>query len=130
QDLRSGEERRLAMILTRMQWSADEEAIAGETLDGHVAICPVSGARCSVLAAGLRPRWPAGGDRLYFLRAAERAGWFTVHSVKLDGSDLQRAGEIGPFRPFEVHFDVSREGRTVWAPFETGRRELWLADLR
>ena len=129
-DLGSGQERPLALTLTRMQWSGDGQFISGETLDGRVALCPKAGSRCTVVTAGLRPKWSGDGSRLYFLRATERPGWFATYSAALDGSDARRIDEIGPFRPFEIHFDMSRRGHAVWAPMHSGRHELWLADLR
>jgi len=127
-DLVKGGERPLALTLTRMQWSADSRFILAETVDAHVAIRRASENECASVTTGLRPKGSQNGHHIYFLRADQRPGWFELRSADRNGSDEKEIDELGPFRPTEVHFDVSRQGAVVWAPNHIARHELWEAD--
>jgi Tol biopolymer transport system component len=133
-DLTTGRETVLAVTLTRSQWSPDGRFVIGESGtresgNAHVNICRPVQNECREVSVGLAPKWSADGLRIYYLRPATRLGWFDMWSASEDGSGEQRITTLGPFRADEVHFDVSRDGRIVWAPSHEGRKELWLADL-
>jgi Tol biopolymer transport system component len=133
-DLATGREHPLALTLTRLQWSPDGQSILGETGDREagettVAICRIADSGCTAVTPGLTPRWSADGRVIYFLRGTRRAGWFDLWSASRDGSGQRKVDTLGPFRNDAVHFDVSRDGKVVWASVHTGRRELWLSEL-
>jgi Tol biopolymer transport system component len=133
-DLDTGRERRLPLVLTRLQWSRDGDWIVGESGNRDtgktlIATCHIAEDKCSEIALGLTPKWSADGRRIYFLRPAEQLGWFHLWSAYRDGSAPQRISTLGPFRSDGINFDVSWDGTIVWAPVHTGRQELWLADV-
>jgi hypothetical protein len=133
-DLATGRERPLAVTLTRSEWSPDGQFILGESGNrengaAHITICRASGDECRDLTAGLAPKWSADSLSIYYLRAADQSGWFDLWHASRAGTGAGKIATLGPFRGDEIHFDVSREGRIVWAPRRQGRQELWLADL-
>ncbi|HWB84035.1 MAG TPA: hypothetical protein VG675_07840 [Bryobacteraceae bacterium] len=134
-DLTTGHEQALPVALTRSEWSSDGRFILGESgsreIEGNsrITICEKAGNRCREVTYGLAPRWSADGHRIYFLRRTQRVGWFDLWAAARDGAEEQRITTLGQFRSDSIHFDVSREGRIVWAPVHPGRQELWLAEL-
>jgi Tol biopolymer transport system component len=133
-DLTTGQERPLAATLTRLQWSQDGRFIMGESGnrgagDGQVTICNVREKSCQEITGGLTPKWSADGQRIYFLRRSDRPEWFDLWTASRDGADPQRITTVGPFRADSINFDVSLDGRIIWAPSHEGRQELWLASL-
>jgi Tol biopolymer transport system component len=133
-DLDTGRERPLALTLTRLQWSPDGQSILGEsgnreTGETSVAICRIADNGCTPVTPGLAPRWSVGGRLIYFLRGSDRSGWYHLWSASRDGSGQRRIVTLGPFRNDAIHFDVSSDGRVVWASVHTGRQELWLSEL-
>jgi Tol biopolymer transport system component len=129
-NLATGQERALGMAITRAQWSRDGQLLLGSTHDDRVAICPASGGECALVTRGHHARWSADNTRIYFLRSRGNSGWFELWSASRDGSGEKSIALLGPFRSFLVHFDVSKRGHIVWAPFHEGRQELWLTELR
>ena len=128
-DLATGAEKLLGLPLYGPRWSLDGQEIAGWTEDGHIAICSAAGERCSIVTSGIRPRWSGDGSSIYFLRPGPSNDSFELWRVARNGSNERRIATLGPFRPMEVHFDVSRTDQVVWGPFQEREPELWLADL-
>jgi Tol biopolymer transport system component len=133
-ELATGQERPLAATLTRLQWSPDGRYIMGESGnrgagDGQVTICAAQENNCREITGGLTPKWSADGRSIYFLRRSDRPEWFDLWFASRDGADPRRITTIGPFRADLINFDVSLEGRIIWAPSHEGRQELWLASL-
>jgi Tol biopolymer transport system component len=129
-DIATGREKPLAEAIARPQWSRDDKTILGSTGDDRIMVCPSAGGACRVLTTGNRPKWSGDGSRIYFFRDAHSRDSFDLWSCANDGSDEKKIAQLGPFRPAEVHFDVSSRGQIVWAPFRGGRQELWLAEIR
>jgi Tol biopolymer transport system component len=129
-DLGTGQEKPLAEAIARPQWSRDGKSILGSTKDDRILACPVAGGACKVLTRGNRLRWSGDGSRIFFFRTTRSANSFELWSAAGDGSDEKKIAQLGPFRPTEVHFDVSSRGEIVWVRFEEGRQELWLAEIR
>ena len=74
--------------------------------------------------------WSGDDSYVYFLRGADRTSLQQVWSVNVKNGDERRHGEIGPFRGIDRFFDVSPSGEIVWAPYRSGRSELWTAAIR
>ena len=127
--LATGQEKILGSPIHSPRWSQDGREILGWTDDNHVRICPAEGGECTTFTSGSRARWSSDGSQVYFFRTAQTPGWFDLWSASRDGSREKRITPMGPFRSLEIHFDVSREGQIIWAPFQEGEQELWLADL-
>jgi hypothetical protein len=51
-------------------------------------------------------------------------------SLDLKTRTEKKVASIGPFRSIDIHFDLSRSGQIITAPFREGRSELWLADIK
>ena len=96
-----------------------------------MVICPTSGASCTPLTKGMRPVWDASGSRIYFIRVGDsRSQPQDLWSLDLKTRTEKKVATVGPFRPIDIDFDVSRSGQIVTAPFREGRSELWLADIK
>jgi len=133
EDAKSGQERALALPLLIPRWSPDGRTIAGNTRGAApvVTTCPVDGSACRQLAPGQRPVWSADGSRIYFLRDTQDPSFKELWSMTVDGSDERKVHDrMGPYRPIDVLFDVSRTGEIVWSEYIEGRYELWQASLR
>jgi Tol biopolymer transport system component len=116
------------------RFSPDGRWIAGSERDGSVVVCPTDGRECRKLATADRfspSAWSGDGSRVYFLRASKRSrGLHELWSIDVDGKAERPEGSLGPFRSFDIFFDVSVEGRIVSAPIQHGRRELWRAAIK
>jgi hypothetical protein len=126
----TGREKPLAEVITRPQWSRDGRSILGSTADDRIMLCPSDGGTCKFLNRGNRPKWSGDGTSIFFFRPTESRDLFELWSATVDGANEKRVAQLGPFRPSEVHFDISSRGQVVWAPFREGREELWLAEIR
>jgi hypothetical protein len=129
-DLASGQETVLAEPLARPQWSRDGQAVLGSTAHERIMICPVTGRACNDLLPGTRPKWSRDGKTIYFFRSTERPEWFDLWRAASNGTQERKLAQLGPFTASEAHFDISSRGKVVWAPFQEGRQELWLAEIR
>ena len=130
-DLGSGKEKRLAMPLHDPRWSPDGASIVGEQENGLMAICPTSGAGCTSLTKGMYPVWDQSGSRVFFIRLGySRSQTQDLWSIDLKTRIEQNVASVGPFKPIDISFDLSRSGQIVTAPFREGRSELWLADVK
>ena len=130
-DLGSGKEKRLAMPLHDPRWSPDGASILGQQENGLMAICPTSGTGCTPLTKGLYPAWDQSGSRVFFIRLGySRSQPQDLWSIDLKTRIEQKVASVGPFKPIDISFDLSRSGQIVTAPFREGRSELWLADVK
>jgi Tol biopolymer transport system component/predicted Ser/Thr protein kinase len=130
-DVATGEERFWPVPVTFVtSWSADSRRVIGSRRDGTVVMCEVADATCRVLTNGAQPVWPAGSERVFFLRQTARGGSDQLWSIRTDGSGEALVTEVGHFRSIDRFFDASRTGQVVWAPFRAGQSELWAAALR
>jgi len=94
-------------------------------------MCPTSGATCTPLTKGMHPVWDASGSRIYFIRPADSPTQpQDLWSLDLKTRTEKKVASIGPFRSIDIHFDLSRSGQIITAPFREGRAELWLAELK
>ncbi|MBK5294998.1 MAG: PD40 domain-containing protein, partial [Acidobacteriia bacterium] len=129
-DLSTGQEKPLAMPLRIPRWSPDGASILGEQEDGQIGVCPSSGASCTALTKGLSPVWDASGSRIYFIRLGLSPSQpQDVWSIDLKTRTEKKVASVGPFH-LDIHFDLSRSGKIITAPFREGRSELWLAEFK
>jgi Tol biopolymer transport system component len=115
------------------RWSSDGRSVLGHTTAGPavVATCPVDGTACHRLTAGKMPVWSADGSRIYFLRDTAMPAFKELWSMTPDGGGQRKLFDrMGPYRPIDVTFDVSRNGEIIWGEYIEGRHELWQASLR
>jgi serine/threonine protein kinase len=127
----TGREKRLGTPLNDPRWSPDGQSIVGDQINGIMAICPISGAPCSSLTKGTHPAWDAGGKSIYFIRLADsRTQPQDLWSLDLRSGIEKKVASVGPFRPIDIQFDLSRKGQVITAPYREGRSELWLADIK
>jgi hypothetical protein len=94
----------------------------------QLTVCRWPVNECRKVSEGLAPKWSGDGMRIYFLRPTAR-GAFDLWSATRDGEDERKITTLGQFRLDEIYFDVSQEGRIIWAPIHTARQELWLSDF-
>jgi len=133
EDAKSGKQSAVDLPLMVPRWSRDGRSIVGHTTSGPsvVATCPVDGTPCRRLAPGRLPVWSADGSRIYFLRDTANPAVKELWSMTPDGGDQRKLFDrMGPYRPIDVTFDVSRNGEIIWSEYIEGRHELWQATLR
>jgi eukaryotic-like serine/threonine-protein kinase len=133
EDVASGKQHALALPMLPRQWSPDGQTIVGHTTTEppHVAACPVDGSACRQITTGRVPVWSSDGSRIYFLRDRANSALKELWSMTPDGGDQRKLFDrMGPYRPIDVTFDVSRSGEIVWGVYVEGRHELWQAILR
>ena len=130
-NLGTGRENRLAMPLSYPRWSPDGASVVGEQVNGQMAICPISGSGCTSLTKGTHPVWDAAGLNIYFIRLGySRSQPQDIWSLDVKTGAEKKIATVGPFRPIDIFFDLSRTGQIITAPFREGRSELWLADIK
>ena len=145
EDMRSLQERTLAVAIQQPRWSPDGRTIVGQTTGAVagmivadqganrpvVAVCPADGGACRLLGLGRVPVWSPDGSRIFFQRDTANPAVKTLWSVTADGRDERKVFDrMGPYRMIDVMFDVSRNGEIVWSAFLEGRHELWQASVR
>ena len=134
-DLGSGGERTFHATLEYPRWSADGRWLIGsrfvdQRFPGDVAICPLSGHHCRILAAGARlPRWSVDGSEVYFVRGFGRSQ--DLFSIPADGSGGEqkrmRMAALDPLGPF---YDVTADGGIVWIRHAKEQADIWMLELR
>lgn len=133
EEVASGRQYPLALPVVPPRWSPDGRSVVGHTTTGPriVAVCPVDGGACRRLTVGQVPAWSSDGSRIYFLRDIANSELKELWSMTLDGANQRKVFDrMGPYRPIDVTFDVSRNGEIVWSEYLEGRPELWQAILR
>jgi eukaryotic-like serine/threonine-protein kinase len=133
EDAKSGKQRPIGLPLIGARWSPDGQSLLGQTTPAPfaVAICPVDGTSCRLLAPGRMPVWSADASRIYFLRDTAAPPLKELWTMTPDGGDQRRVFDrMGPYRAIDVRFDVSRKGEIIWGGYIEGRHELWQATLR
>lgn len=133
-DLETGRERAFEKPhLHNARFSRDGTTVAGTRHTDHVVLCRPADLRCEPVAPTdwLSPvAWSGDDTQIYFLRNADRAAPQQLWSVEIETGVEHAHGEIGPFRGIDRFFDVSPSGEIVWAPYASGRSELWTATIR
>jgi len=135
-ELGSGRETTLPFAMSEPRFSRDGKWIAGESRDGEVLLCDVSSRRCEPLTpkhpSGLISlAWSADGARLFYVRHTSAGIFGDVMSVGVHGRDVRTHGTIGPFQhQIQLTMGMSPRDEIVFAPFNEGRQELWMAKLR
>jgi len=128
-DLTTGEERTLPVPIARPRWSRDGRFVVGDS-KGTIHACDAGVPnRCESLTNGESPVLSPDGSRVFFLRRTSPTSaelWVLDLAPKRE----QRLRTLGPFRSIDVTFDAGPGDRIVWAPYQEGRHELWLADVR
>jgi eukaryotic-like serine/threonine-protein kinase len=127
--LTTGEELTLPIPIGRPRWSRDGRSVVGYW-KGAIHACDADVPnRCESLTNGESPVPSADGSRIFFLRRTSPNNadlWVLDRATKRE----HRLRTLGPFRSIDVTFDVGPRDQVVWAPYQEGRHELWLADLR
>jgi eukaryotic-like serine/threonine-protein kinase len=127
-DLKTGEERAVPIPLRAIRWSRDGRRLVGH-LSGAVHLCETAAGPCGKLTTGEYPVFSWDQSQIHFLRrlSPDSAELWAIDPLsKVE----RRLRVLGPFRPIDVEFDVAPGNRIIWAPYQEGRHELWLADLK
>jgi len=135
-ELDTGRETALPFAMYEHSFSRDGRWIAGESRDGEVMLCGVSSRSCEPLTPMHRfglisLAWSADGARLFYVRHTSAGTFGDVMSVGVHGGEVETHGRIGPFQhQIQVTMGMSPREEIVFAPFNEGRQELWMAKLR
>jgi Tol biopolymer transport system component len=135
-ELDSGRETTLPFAMYEHRFSRDGKWIAGESRDGEVLLCGVSTGRCEPLTPkypfGLISfAWSADGTRLFYVRHTSAGIFADLMSVGVQGGEERTYGTIGPFQhQIQATMGMSPRDEIVFARFNEGRQELWMAKLR
>ena len=133
-DLGTGEDLSFHGTLEYPRWSPDGRQVLGslfrdDGFPGDVAICPIAGPPCRILAErGRIPVRSRDGSGVYFVRGFGRSQELFV--VPADGSgEERRLMSMAPLFPLGPFYDVTADGRVLWIRHEQSRSELWIAEL-
>jgi Tol biopolymer transport system component len=135
-DLNNGQETALPFALYLNRFSHDGRWLAGESSAGEVVVCEIARGHCRVLTpkddrgvAALA--WSGDDTRLFVLRHTEAKVFGDLASVSVEGGEVRTYGSLGPFQQsYLMSMDASPRDEIVFARFEEGPHELWLARLR
>lgn len=132
-DLSSGREHTFHSALEYPRWSADGTQLIGsrfvdQGFPGDVAICPVSGTRCRILAKKARlPRWSRDGSEVYFVRGFGRSQDLFV--IPADGSGPERRlMQMAPLDPLGPFYDVTDDGKVLWVRYAKEQGDVWMLE--
>jgi len=125
-DLQNGQETALALPLAIPRWSPGGDSVLGQHR-GEIAVCPADGGECDSVTKGVQPVWSGDGSRIFYLDAYREQP--ELWSATVSGKDQRKIADLGLFRYIDIHFDASPSDQIVYAPWQEGRHELWLADL-
>ncbi len=135
-ELDTGRETNLPFAMYEHRFSRDGRWLAGESRDGELMLCRVSSDHCETLTSKqpfglMSPAWSGDGSRLFFVRHTSAGIFGEVMSVGVHGGEVKMHGTIGPFQHrIQVSMGVSPNDEIVFAGFNEGRQELWMAKLR
>ena len=132
-DVQTGEDRTFYATLEYPRWSADGEYVIGsyhvdQRFPGDVAICPIAGNECRIVAEGGRiPMWSPDETEVYFVRGFGYSQ--RLYVVSADGTNERFVMDMAPLHPLAPFYDVAESGEIVWTRHEKERSELWEAEL-
>jgi hypothetical protein len=129
-DSERGTEADVERVLADPGWSADGRVLLGAWQNQTYSCDAETLGSCAVTTAGSRPYLPGDGSRLYFFRAGPSPLHPEIWVRELASGAERLLRTVGRFRGIDIHFHVSDDGAIVWAPFQEGRHELWMAELR
>jgi hypothetical protein len=64
------------------------------------------------------------------VRFSSTPSWGDLRSIRVEGGREEAYGPIGPFRDYAMFIDVSPRDEIVFAPYQEGPHELWMAKLQ
>lgn len=130
----SEEEQTFYATLEYPRWSQDGSEILGaqhtdERFPGDIAICPVAGPRCRILARDARvPMWSDDESRIYFVRGYGESQELFVVAKNGDGAE-KKIMDMAPLFPLGPFYDVTADGDIIWIRYQEESSEIWLANI-
>lgn len=133
-NIASGEDTTFYATLEYPRWSKNGEYVTGalhvdQRFPGDIAVCPVAGPSCQILAEGGRiPVWSMDNQSIYFVRGFGVSQEIFV--VPVDGSTPERhVMTMEPLSPLGPFYQVTADHRIIWVEHDLQKSELWIADL-
>ncbi len=132
--LSSGEGRAFYATLEYPRWSQDGSEVLGaqhidQRFPGDIAICPVAGPRCRILARDARiPMWSEDESQIYFVRGFGESQELFVVSRNDVGIE-RKLMDMAPLFPLGPFYDVTPNGDVIWVRYEEEPSEIWLTEL-
>lgn len=133
-DLRSKTDRSFYATLEYPRWSADGANVIGalhsdQRFPGDVALCPVAGSKCRIVARDARiPMFSADESQIFYVRGFGSSQ--VLFATASDGNSVERElmtmaplFDLGPF------YDVTNSGAIVWVRYEEEPSAIWLSEL-
>ncbi|MCH9695244.1 MAG: winged helix-turn-helix domain-containing protein [Gammaproteobacteria bacterium] len=130
----SGEDQSFYATLEYPRWSQDGLSILGarhtdQRFPGDIAICPVAGTRCSILARDARvPMWSADESQVYFVRGFGDSQELFVVPRNGDGAETKLM-DMAPLMSLGPFYDVTSDGDVIWVRYKEEPSEIWLTEL-
>lgn len=116
------------------RWSRDGSNMIGalhvdQRFPGDIAVCPLSGPACRVIARNARiPMFSDDESRVFYVRGFGSSQELFV--VPLSGELRERRlMTMAPLFPLGPFYDVTQDGKIVWVRYEQEPGEIWLAQL-
>ena len=115
------------------RWSRDGASVVGslftnQRFPGDIAVCPVAGDGCRVLAEDARiPMWSADESRVFFVRGFGESQQLFV--VDADGTGVERKlMDMEPLLPLGPFYSVTQDDEIIWIRHEKEPGAIWLID--
>lgn len=114
-------------------WSRDGSVLIGYSRGDGLVICEAVPETCRGLSGddepfpGTHPRWSSDGTRIFFFRTAQDPQHHELWVVDRNGKNSRRLFDVGPIASSDVQFAVVRDDHIVWAQYDRGDDEIWLA---
>lgn len=130
----SEEDRSFYATLEYPRWSNDGTHILGsqhidQRFPGDIAICPVNGPRCRILARDARvPMWSEDESQIYFVRGFGESQELFVVSTNGEGAE-RKLMDMAPLDPLGPFYDVVADGDIIWVRHEEEPSEIWSTEL-
>lgn len=133
-DLQANRDTTFYATLEYPRWSADGQFLYGamhvdQRFPGDIAICPLAGPDCRILAAGARiPQLSPDESQIYFVRGFGHSQ--ELFSTNVDGSGVeQHLMTLAPLSPINPFYDVTESGGIIWVRHEKEPAEIWLTTI-
>jgi len=130
----TGKDEAFYATLEYPRWSRDGTRIIGarhidQRFPGDIAICPVTGPACDIVARAARiPMFSPDESQIFYVRGFGSSQELFVTQVSGD-QDERKLMTMAPLFPLGPFYDITADGEIIWVRYEQEPGEIWLAQL-
>lgn len=132
-DVANASDKTFYATLEYPRWSRDGTRVLGSLFEdgsfpGDVAVCPVTGSECRIIAPDARvPRFSNDEREVYFVRGFGLSQELYVASAEGDPSE-QHMMRMAPLFPLGPFYSVTPDGKVLWIRHDKQPGEIWIAE--